>query len=195
MALSLSQYLKAQENGKLFFTTSFGLINAQGNFGKAFKSTLAFNSGVEMSLKKNWFSQLVFDFNALKYDQQIRDANSPYLFQNTNSSLLLLGINSGKNIYFRNRNWFTSIYAGGGYLNIGEPRVTVNNAAIIVKQDVARESNVFARGGYRIAYKTKSDFFQTIYFDASYWASPAKIQNGRVNGFSFYIGTRFGTVQ
>lgn len=185
----------AQENGKLFFTTAFGLINAQGKFGNAFKSTLAFNSGVEMALKKDWFGQLVFDFNALKYDQQIRDANSPYLFQNTNSSLLLLGLNGGKNIYFKNRKWFTSLYAGGGYLNIGEPRVTINNVTNIAKQEVARESNVFARGGTRLAYKTKSKFFQTIYFDASYWASPAKVQDGRVNGFSFYIGTRFGTVQ
>ena len=102
--------LVAQENGKVFFTTSFGLINAQGKFGNAFKSTLAFNSGVEMALKKDWFAQLVFDFNALKYDQQVRDANSPFLFQNTNSSLLLLGLNGGKNIYFKNHKWFTSVY-------------------------------------------------------------------------------------
>jgi hypothetical protein len=195
VTLSINQSLVAQENGKLFFTTAFGLINAQGKFANAFKSTLAFNSGVEMSLKKNWFGQLVFDFNALKYDQQIRDANSPFLFQNTNSSLLLLGVNGGKNIYFKNHKWFTSVYAGGGYLNIGEPRVTVNNVTNIAKQDVARESNVFARSGVRLAYTTKSKFFQTLYLDGSYWASPAKVQGGNVNGFSFYIGTRFGTVQ
>ena len=195
ITVSVNQTLLAQENGKLFFTTSFGLINAQGKFANAFKSTLAFNSGVEMSLKKNWFAQLVFDFNALKYDQQIRDANSPFLFQNTNSSLLLLGLNGGKNIYFKNPKWFTSVYAGGGYLNIGEPRVTVDNITNIARQEVARESNVFGRAGARLAYKTKSNFFQTLYFDASYWASPAKVQGGNINGFSFYIGTRFGTVQ
>jgi hypothetical protein len=100
LAISLTSFLQAQESGKLFFTTAFGVVNTQGEFSKAFKSTLAFNSGVEMSLKKNWFGQLVFDFNALKYDQQVRDANSPYLFQNTNSSLLLLGLNGGKNIFF-----------------------------------------------------------------------------------------------
>lgn len=193
--IAVSQSLPAQENGKLFFTTAFGVVNTQGKFSNAFKSTLAFNSGVEMSLKKNWFGQLVFDFNALKYDQQVRDANSPFLFQNTNSSLLLLGLNGGKNINFNNHNWFTSVYAGGGFLNIGEPRVTVNTNTGIAKQDVARASNVFARTGLRLAYTTQSKFFQTLYLDGSYWASPARVQGGQVKGFSFYIGTRFGTVQ
>lgn len=186
---------KAQESGKLFFTTGFGNIVPQGKFSNAYKSTIAFNSGVEMSLKKNWFGQLVFDFNAMTYDQQIRDNISPFLFQNTNSSLLLLGLNGGKNIILKNPKWFTSFYGGGGYLNIGEPRVTINTITNIAKQDVARNSNVFGRAGMRLAFKTKSNFFQTIYFDASYWASPAKIQGGNVSGFSFYIGTRFGTVQ
>lgn len=195
VTITVSQSLPAQESGKLFFTTAFGVVNTQGKFSNAFKSTLAFNSGVEMSLKQNWFGQVVFDFNALQYDQQIRDANSPFLFQNTNSSLLLLGLNGGKNIYFNNHNWFTSVYAGGGYLNVGEPRVTVNTITSIVKQDVARASNVFARSGLRLAYTTKSKFFQTLYLDGSYWASPAKVQGGHVKGFSFYIGTRFGTVQ
>ena len=195
MFFSIGCSLNAQDKGKLYFTTSFGLISTQGEFGKAVKSTLAFNSGVEMAMKKNWYSQLVFDFNALKYDQQIRDANSPYLFQNTNSSLLLLGINSGRNKYFKNKSWFASLYGGGGYLNIGEPRITVDNNTSIARQEVSRKSSVFARGGTRLAYKTKSNFFQTIYFDASYWTAAAKIQGGIINGFSFYIGTRFGTVQ
>ena len=195
VALSVSSCITAQESGKLFFTTSFGLIAPQGKFSNAIKSTLAFNSGVEMSMKSNWYSQLVFDFNALKYDQQIRDANSSFLFQNTNSSLLLLGLNAGKSFPFKYKNWFTSLYGGGGYLNIGEPRITIDNISNIVKQDVARKSSVFGRGGARLAYKTKSSFFQTLYFDASYWASPAKIQGGNIKGFSFYLGTRFGTVQ
>lgn len=185
----------AQESGKLFFTTSVGLISAQGKFAKAYKSTVAFNSGVEMSLKHNWYGQFVLDYNALKYDQQIRDANSPYLFQNTNSSLLLLGLNGGKIFYLKNPKWFTSLYGGAGYLNLGEPRVTTNSITNIANQDVVRKSNVFGRVGARLAYKTKSNFFQTLYLDASYWTSPAKAQGGNVNGFSFYIGTRFGTVQ
>jgi hypothetical protein len=195
LLIAASSESLAQDSSKLYFTTSFGLINAQGKFGNAYKSTLAFNSGVEISLKHNWFGQLVFDFNALKYEQQIRDLNSPFLFHNTNSSLLLLGLNGGKNFPFKNPKWFASFYGGGGYLNAGEPRVTVDNNLNIVKQDVARKSNVFGRSGARLAYKTRSDFFQTLYLDASYWVSPAKVQGGIVNGFSFYIGTRFGTVQ
>lgn len=195
LALMTTLHALAQESGKLFFTTSVGLISAQGKFAKAYKSTVAFNSGVEMSLKHNWYGQFVLDYNALKYDQQIRDANSPYLFQNTNSSLLLLGLNGGKNFYLKNPKWFASLYGGAGYLNLGEPRVTTNPITNIANQDVVRKSNVFGRAGARLAYKTKSNFFQTLYIDASYWASPAKAQGGNVNGFSFYIGTRFGTVQ
>lgn len=193
--ISCSNNINSQEKGKIFFTTAFGLINAQGKFGDAYKSTVTFNSGVELALKNNWFGQFVLDFNALKYDQQIRDNNSPYLFKNTNSSLLLLGTNFGRNIYFKNKKWFTSIYGGGGYLNIGEPRLKVDISSLIAKQEVVREGSIFGRLGTRIAYKTKSSFFQTIFLDGSYWISPNDVQNGRVNGFSFYIGTRFGVIQ
>lgn len=196
MGMFISLHTEAQKSGKLFFTTSVGIISPQGKFGDAVQSTLAFNSGVEMALHKKWFTQFVFDFNALKYSQQIRDNNSPFLFQHTNSSLLLLGMNAGRNLKLGSAGskWFVSFYGGGGYLNVGEPRVTVDLASAIAKQDMARESNVFARMGSRLAFTTRSDFFQTIYLDASYWASPSIVQGGRVNGFSFYIGTRFGTV-
>lgn len=195
IGITCCSVLSAQQSGKLFFTTALGVISPQGKFGNAVQSTLAFNSGVELSLKKNWFAQTVFDFNALKYDQQIRDVNSTFLFQNTNSSLLLLGLNGGKNIVLKNPKWFISFYTGGGYLNVGEPRVSVDGILNIVKQKVTRESNVFVRSGSRVAFKTKSNFFQTLYLDISYWVSPAKVQDGNVKGFSIYIGTRFGTVQ
>lgn len=182
----------AQQTGKVLFTTSVGVINGQGNFGKAFKSTFAFNSGVELTLKDDWFGQFVFDFNALKYDQQFRDASSPFLFQNTNSSLLLLGLNIGKNFHFTNRKWFTSLYSGLGYLNIGEPRITINNNLNLAKQDNVRKNSAFGRIGSRIAHITQSSFFQTVYIDASYWVSPVKVQAGTVNGISLYLGTRFG---
>lgn len=195
ISLSFSSILYAQEKGKIFFTTAFGLINAQGKFGDAYKSTITFNSGVELALKNNWFEQFVLDFNALKYDQQIRDNNSPYLFTNTNSSLLLLGSNFGRNIYLKNKKWFTSIYGGAGYLNVGEPRLNVDINSFIAKQEVVRVGSIFTRVGTRIAYKTKSSFFQTIFLDGSYWISPIEVQNGKVNGISFYIGTRFGVIQ
>jgi len=146
-------------------------------------------------MKNNWFGRFVLDFNALKYDQKIRDANSPFLFQNTNSSLLLLGLNGGKNIYFKNPKWFISFYGGGGYLNVGEPKVTVDPTPNIATQDAVRKSSLFARSGTRLAYKTGSSFFQTVFIDGSHWISPAKVQGGNVNGFSFYIGPRFGVIQ
>lgn len=190
--LLITTSTKAQQSGKILFTTSVGVINGQGKFGKAFKSTVAFNTGVELTMKNKWFTQFVVDFNALKYDQQIRDATSPFLFQNTNSSLLLLGLHGGKDFYFHNKKWFTSLYGGGGYLNIGEPRITLDNNLNLAKQDNVRKNNVFARMGTRLAYITKSSFFQTVYIDASYWISPVKVQGGTVNGLSFYLGTRFG---
>ncbi|MBY0481754.1 MAG: hypothetical protein K2Q21_10385 [Chitinophagaceae bacterium] len=195
VAFSITITSFSQEKGKIFFTTAFGLISAQGKLSNAYKSTVTFNSGVELALKKDWFGQFVLDFNALKYDQQIRDNNSAFLFKNTNSSLLLFGLNFGKNVYFKNKNWFTSFYGGSGYLNIGEPRLQVDPQTNIALQEVVRKSSVFARTGARIAFKTKSSFFQTIFLDGSYWASPTYVQDGRVNGFSVYIGTRFGVIQ
>lgn len=195
IAISIAFIGFSQEKGKIFFTTAVGLINAQGKFSNAYKSTVTFNSGVELSLKRDWFGQFVLDFNALKYDQQIRDNNSAFLFKNTNSSLLLFGLNFGKNIYLKNKKWFVSFYGGSGYLNIGEPRLKIDAISNIAEQEVVRKSSIFARTGTRIAFKTKSSFFQTIFLDGSYWVSPAYVQDGRVNGFSLYVGTRFGVIQ
>jgi len=186
---------EGQEKGKLFFTTGFGLIDPGGKFGQAVRSTLAFNSGVELAFGKDWFGQAVFDFNALRYDQQIKDNSSPYLFRNTNSSLLLLGLNGGKNLQLKGIRSLLSLYAGGGYMNIGEPRIMLDNSSGIASQHAVRQGNVFGRGAGRIAFRTSSAFFQTVYLDLSYWVSPAKVQGGTVNGFSLYLGTRFGTIQ
>ncbi|MCK9403691.1 MAG: hypothetical protein M0Q26_09870 [Chitinophagaceae bacterium] len=108
---------------------------------------------------------------------------------------MLLGLNGGKNIYFKNPKWFISFYGGGGYLNVGEPKVTVDPTPNIATQDAVRKSSLFARSGTRLAYKTGSSFFQTVFIDGSHWISPAKVQGGNVNGFSFYIGPRFGVIQ
>jgi hypothetical protein len=193
--LSIVTYqASAQDSSKIFFTTAIGLIDAQGKFGNAFKSSIAFNSGIEITYKKDWYAQLVLDFNALKYDQQFRDAESPLLFQNTNSSLLLIGLNAGRNIQLKSPKWFTSVYAGGGYMNLGEPRVIVDAVTDVAKQESIRENNIFGRVGSRIGYRTKSKFFQTLYIDGSYFFSPAKIQGGKVNGISLFLGTRFGVL-
>ena len=189
LMLLVSLKLKAQDTTRLFIFSGVGIINGLGTFGKSVKPSLGFNSGLELKLIGHVFAQLSIDFNALKYNQQNIDANSSYLFQNTNSTLLVLGGNIGYNFNKPNTKWSAFTYLGSGYLNIGEPRVTLEKGNTIV-QSVVNQSNIFGRGGVRIGYKTKSSFFQTLYLDTTYWASAAKVQGGNVKGISILIGTR-----
>jgi hypothetical protein len=190
LALSLiSLTAMAQDSTKFYIFSGIGVINGLGTFGKSVKPSLAFNSGIELKLRKNVFCQLSVDFNALTYNQQHIENNSPYLFQNTNSTLLVVGLNIGYQFAKPNTRLSGFAYVGSGYLNIGEPRVTLNSANTIV-QSVSNTSNIFGRGGFRIGYKTNSAFFQTIYVDTTYWASPAVAQRGNVKGISILIGTR-----
>jgi hypothetical protein len=181
--------LTAQDSTRLYIFSGVGVINGQGVFGKSVKPSLGFNSGLEIKLKKNLFCQASIDFNALTYNQQNIDAKSPYLFQNTNSTLLMLGLNIGYNFHKSDIKWSVFTYLGSGYLNIAEPRVTLANSNTIV-QSVVSQSNIFGKGGLRIGYKTRSSFFQTLYLDTSYWASSVIAQGGNVNGISVLIGTR-----
>ena len=179
----------AQDSTKFYIFSGIGVINGLGTFGKSVKPSLAFNSGIELKLRKNIFLQFSVDFNALTYNQQHINDNSPFLFQNTNSTLLVLGLNVGYQFAKPTTRLSGFAYIGSGYLNIGEPRVTLNNANTVV-QSVSNKSNIFARGGFRVGYKTNSAFFQTIYVDTSYWASPAIAQGGYIKGFSVLLGTR-----
>jgi hypothetical protein len=113
------------KENKLHLTTGVGVNIIQGELGNTFRSTVAFNSGVEKTFPHHWFGQAEVNFNTLRYDQQVKDENSQYLFQNTNSSLLMLGINGGKDFPFGKSPWFGSAYIGTGYINIGEPRISV----------------------------------------------------------------------
>ena len=49
---------------------------------------------------------------------------------------------------------------------------------------------IFGKAGYRVGYKTKIKFLQTIYLDASWWQSPVTVQGARLQGLSLFIGTR-----
>ena len=189
LMLIIGLKLKAQDTTRLYIFSGVGVINGQGTFGKSVNPSLGFNSGLEFKLKGHVFAQLSVDFNALKYNQQNIDANSSYLFQNTNSTILVLGSNIGYNFNKSNTKWSAFTYLGSGYLKIGEPRVTLENGNTIV-QSVINQSNIFGRGGVRIGYKTNSSFFQTLYLDTTYWASAAKVQGGNVKGISILIGTR-----
>jgi hypothetical protein len=177
----------AQQSSNFFFTTGAGIIKVRHTLREVLKPAIGFNSGLELTNQQHWFLQGTVDFNTLKYDQKLKDNNSPYLFQNTNSSLLMLGLNGGKNLPLH-KNSFLSGYIGGGYLNIGEPRITLQNS--IATQDVIREANIFGRAGARYAFKSPIKFLQTLYLDANWWTAPIKVQGMQLNGFSFFIGSR-----
>jgi hypothetical protein len=184
---------KAQDTSKIFFTTSVGLLNPVSSFSSAYQNSLALNSGIEYRLSKHYFAQFVLDFNAVKYNQQVKDKSSAYLFRNTSSSVFLAGINVGRNFPLLNSGkLFLSPYVGIGYANVGEPRLSVDSRNNIISQEVTRMQGVFGRGGSRIAFNTKSKVLQTIYFDASYWSANITVQDSRPKAFSFLIGTRFG---
>jgi hypothetical protein len=183
----------AQDSSKFYFTTAAGALYPVADFSRSYKTSLALNSGIEYKINKSLFTQLVLDFNAVKYSQQVKDSYSDYLFQQTNSSIFLVGLNVGKNFSTHpGSKLFSSIYAGGGYINIGEPRLSVNINTHTVLQLVKRMPGIFAKSGLRIGYKTSSAFLQTIYIDGSYWISNLSIQQSTAQALSIYIGTRFG---
>ena len=181
--------LTAQENSKVFVTTGAGIIKSPGALHKVFKPSIAFNSGIELVNKTNWFLQGSLDFHTLKYNQQFKEDGSPYLFVNTTSSLVQVAISGGKNFHFGHSKWFASLYSGGGYLNVGEPRL-VDHSENTIKQKVSRKTSAFGKAGTRIGYKTKSKLLQTIYFDGAYWVSPLHIQGSGLKGISLFLGAR-----
>lgn len=187
IAIGMVVACRAQQN-KFLFTTGIGLIKSPGALSKVIHPTVAFNSGLEYTGKTNWFAQLTLDFNSLKYDQRKLDENSPYLFQRTSSSLVQGAINGGYNIYLGGK-WLLSPYAGGGYLNIGEPRLVMKDD-VVFRQEVIRKGGLFGKAGTRIGYKTKIKFLQTIYLDASWWQSPVQVQGAGLQGISLFVGTR-----
>jgi hypothetical protein len=172
---------------KLMFTTGAGVVKVTPALHHVLKPALAFNSGFEIASRRNWYTQLTVDFNTLKYNQQVTDHSSQLLFRNANSNLVMIGLNGGKNFLFDTK-WFLSAYGGGGFLNLGEPRIRVTENIAI--QEVKRRSSKFLRGGFRVARNVPVKFLQTVYLDASWWGSPLQLQNYKLNGFAFFIGTR-----
>lgn len=181
----------AQDSSKIFSSTSVGMFFPTGDFAKAYKNSLALNSGIEYRLNKFYFVQFVLDFNAIKYNQQIKDINSDYLFQKTNSSVLLAGINVGANIYLNKKaSIYLSPYLGAGYANIGEPRLKLDSINKVIEQNIIRMQGLFARQGLRFSIKTKFKALQTLYIDGSYWTSKLNIQNSNPKVFTVIVGTK-----
>ncbi|MEO5889895.1 MAG: autotransporter domain-containing protein [Ferruginibacter sp.] len=194
IALLCSSFsLAAQDTGRIYFTTAVGLLMPVSAFSKSYHQSLALNSGIEYRFRQYYFAQLVLDFNAINYSQQIRDDGSAFLFQHTSSSVVSIGVNAGRNFALTNNNrLFISPYLGIGYCNIGEPRLTVDNDAGIIKQEVKRMQGIFTRAGARMAFNTRSKLVQTIYIDAAYWSANIRVQASRPQALSLLVGTRIG---
>ena len=190
ICLILVQSSFGQENNDLHLTTGVGINEVLGDLGKTFRSTIAFNSGFERSFRENWYGQLELNFNSLKYDQKVKDGNSPYLFQNTNSSLFMIGVNCGRDFKFNKSPWFTSTYVGSGYLNIGKPRVNLDETNNIVTQSVVRKSGIIGRAGGRIGINTNSALLQTLYLDGSYLTSSLKADGSVFRSISIFVGMK-----
>ncbi len=190
---TISNTVVAQDSSKIYFTTAAGVFVPKSLFANAYQNSLALNSGIECRGTKNYFVQFVLDFNAVKYNQQVKDANSNYLFQHTNSAVFLAGINLGRNIAIVTSNKvFISPYVGIGYTNIGEPRLMVNTATGIVLQEVTRMQGVYLKEGLRLGYNTKSKVLQTLYIDAAFWSANIEVQNSKPRALSLLVGTRVG---
>jgi Outer membrane protein beta-barrel domain len=182
-----------QDSTRFYFNSSVGLLNPIAKFAKSYSTSPAVNSGFEYFLTKKYFIQGELGFNAVKYSQQIKDPNSVFLFQNTNSSVLMLGINLGRKIHFSpTSKLFIQPYVGIGYANIGEPRLLVDNNLKIIKQEVTRMQGIFTKLGNKFAYRTKSKVLQTVFIDASYWSGYLTIQESKPQGITVLFGTKVG---
>lgn len=179
-----------QEKSTIHLTTGIGVHNIQGRLRNTFKSTVAFTSGFEKAFSKNWYAQVDVNFNSLKYDQQALDESSPYLFQKTTSSLFMLGANFGRDFRFGKSAFFSSLYAGSGYLNIGKPRVNLDEVNKIITQSTVRKGGILGKAGGRIGINTKSPFMQTIYLDGSWLTSSLKTEGEYFRSVSIFIGLR-----
>jgi hypothetical protein len=183
--LLAGKFSKAQDK-RIFITTAVGANKIKGSLHNVFRSTVAFNSAIEIGFSSNWYAQGELNFNTLRYNQRKKDDNSSFLFKNTNSSLLLLGVNGGKNFNFGSSPWFTSVYLGSGFASIGEPRISVDVDNKIVEQTNVSRSGIFGKGGLRFGIRTKSKILQTLFVDGSYWVSSVTTQGGKLKGLSAF---------
>lgn len=187
-------HLNAQHNNGFHLTTGIGINNIQGKLKNTFHSTIAFNSGFERSFGKHWYGQLEANFNSLKYDQQVKDDNSPYLFQNTNSSFFQVGTNWGYDFHFKKSPWFTSLYGGTGFLSLGKPRVNLDEITNIATQKIIRGNGIFGKAGGRIGFNTNSSIFHTLYLDGSWATSSVKSEGSTFRNVAVFVGMRMAMI-
>jgi hypothetical protein len=186
-----SSISKAQDSTKVFVSSGMGLLFPNGDFAKAYSISLNLGTGVEIVFPKKYFLDLNAGFNAVKYSQQIRETGSPFLFEKTNSNLIMLGANYGKIFEIGNAKMFMiSPYVGLGYVNIGEPRLEVNQSLLTIVQRMQRMQGIFVKGGLRVGYKLHKKALEGIFLNTSYWRGNLKIQESRPEALSILIQTR-----
>ena len=184
----------AQDDNNFHLTTGIGINNIQGKLKNTFRSTVAFNSGFERSFGKHLFGQIEVSFNTLKYDQQVKDENSPYLFQNTSSSFFMIGTNWGYDFHIGKSPFFTSLYGGTGFLSLGKPRVTIDEVNNVAIQKIIRGNGIFGKAGGRIGLNTGSNIFHTLYIDGSWMTSSVKSEGSTFRNVAVFIGMRMAMV-
>ena len=184
----------AQQDSRLHLTTGIGINNIQGKLNNTFSSTVAFNSGFERSFGKYIYGQIEVSFNTLKYDQQVKDDNSPYLFQNTTSSFFMIGTNWGYDFHFAKSPLFTSLYGGTGFLSLGKPRINIDEVNNVAIQKIIRGNGIFGKAGGRIGLNTGSNTFHTLYIDGSWMTSSVKSEGSTFRNVAVFIGMRMAMV-
>ena len=194
LLLMCGNVLFAQDTTKITLTTGVGIISMPGALSKVLKSSITFNSGIELKLKKNWFLQGDVSLNSIGYNQIIRDNATNYLFENANSSLFQVSVSSGYSFKFLPSKFSLDLYAGPGFQRFGEPRVSNNTTAQVTRQNIVFSNTVFGKVGSRLSYKTNSSLLQTIYFEATYFTSPLHVQTYRLQGFTYCVGTKFSLI-
>ncbi|MDN3585967.1 hypothetical protein QWY86_04765 [Pedobacter aquatilis] len=183
--------LHAQETTKIAVTTGFGIISFPPGLSSVLKSSVTFNSGLELKLKKNWFIQGDVSLNSIGYDQTIRENASVFLFKNANSSLFQISLSGGYLFRFLPSKFGLAVYGGPGFQRFGEPRVANDNLAQVTTQNNVFSTSIYGKVGSRLSYKTNSSFLQTIYVEATYFTSSIQVQQYRLQGFTYCIGTKF----
>lgn len=185
--------LAQEDSSKLYFSSSVGLLKPLSTFAKSYNTSLALSSGIEYRIAKRYFLLGEVGLNALKYNQQIIDKSSAYLFQNTNSSVISLGLNVGRIIKLKPADDFSfSPYGGIGYINIGEPRLLIDKTSQIIRQQVKRMQGLYTKVGTRFSYKTNTKAIQNVFLDVSCWNAHLLVQESKPQAFIFVFGTKIG---
>jgi hypothetical protein len=188
------QKISAQDStNKTYITSAVGILVPISNFANAYEKSLALTSGFGYKLPRNLLLEFGFEFNAVKYNQVIIDANSSFLFKNTNSSILLAGVSLLQNVPLNTpKTFFLAPYIGTGYINIGEPRLKVDLDKKTIDQSIRRMSGIYVKTGAKIIVKSKYKIAKTLFLDPSIWTSNINVQQSTARAFSIRVGTIIG---